>query len=71
MIAIYIAEKTANAMYIVGKTGTGNLNSKDMILQDIHDGKGIAVIDPHGELVEDLLLMMPPDRAEDVIYFNP
>jgi hypothetical protein len=56
-------------MYIVGKTGTGKSEFlKDMILQDIRAGKGVAVMDPHGELVEDI---MPPERAEDVIYFNP
>ncbi|MBI5151450.1 MAG: type IV secretion system DNA-binding domain-containing protein [Candidatus Pacebacteria bacterium] len=70
---IYISEKDRQRhMYIVGKTGTGKSEFlKDMILQDIRAGKGMAVIDPHGELVEDLLQMMPPDRAEEVIYFNP
>lgn len=59
-------------MYIVGKTGTGKSEFlKDMILQDIKAGKGIAVIDPHGELVEDILQLLPPERAEEVVYFNP
>lgn len=58
--------------YIIGKTGTGKSEFlKDMAIQDIEAGNGIAVIDPHGDLVEDLLQMMPPERAEDVIYFNP
>lgn len=58
--------------YIVGKTGTGKSEFlKQMILQDIQDGKGVAAIDPHGEFVEDILQLMPPERAEDVIYFNP
>jgi hypothetical protein len=70
---IFIAEKDRQRhMYIVGKTGTGKSEFlKDMILQDIRAGKGMAVIDPHGELVEDLLMQMPPERAEEVIYFNP
>ncbi|HAV15062.1 MAG TPA: hypothetical protein DCX25_01920 [Candidatus Pacebacteria bacterium] len=70
---IYIAEKDRQRhMYIVGKTGAGKSEFlKDMVLQDIRAGKGMAVIDPHGDLVEDLLLLMPPERAEDVIYFNP
>lgn len=70
---IFIAEKDRQRhMYIVGKTGTGKSEFlKDMILQDIRAGKGIAVVDPHGELVEDLLEMIPANRAEDVIYFNP
>lgn len=59
-------------MYIVGKTGTGKSEFlKEMILQDIVNGKGVCAIDPHGEFVEDVLQLMPPDRAEDVIYFNP
>lgn len=58
--------------YIIGKTGVGkSVLLKDMILQDIRDGKGVAVIDPHGDLVESLLPLIPPERAEDVIYFDP
>lgn len=59
-------------MYIVGKTGTGKSEFlKNMILQDVRQGKGVCVIDPHGELVDDLLEFMPVERAEDVIYFDP
>jgi len=59
-------------MYIVGKTGTGKSEYlKELILQDIEDGHGVCAIDPHGDFVEDILELMPPERAEDVIYFNP
>lgn len=59
-------------MYIIGKTGTGKSEFlKEMILQDIESGYGVCAIDPHGEFVEDILQLMPPERAEDVIYFNP
>lgn len=59
-------------MYIIGKTGTGKSEFlKEMILQDIESGQGVCAIDPHGEFVEDILQLMPPERAEDVIYFNP
>jgi len=59
-------------MYIIGKTGTGKSEFlKEMILQDIEAGYGVCAIDPHGEFVEDLMQLMPPERAEDVIYFNP
>ncbi len=59
-------------MYIVGKTGTGKSEFlKQMILQDIADGKGVAAIDPHGDVVEEVMELMPAERAEDVIYFNP
>src|SRR3972149_6936908 len=59
-------------MYIIGKTGTGKSELlKDLIMQDIRAGKGICYMDPHGDAIEDLLQMIPADRAEDVIYFNP
>lgn len=59
-------------MYIIGKTGTGKTELlKDIIMQDIREGRGICFMDPHGDAVEDLLTMIPPERAEDVIYFNP
>ncbi|PIR58739.1 MAG: hypothetical protein COU69_03980 [Candidatus Pacebacteria bacterium CG10_big_fil_rev_8_21_14_0_10_56_10] len=59
-------------MYIVGKTGTGKSEFlKEMIMQDVEAGEGVCAIDPHGEFVEDILQLMPPERAEDVIYFDP
>lgn len=59
-------------VYIIGKTGTGKSELlKDMILQDIKAGKGLCFMDPHGDAVQDILQMIPPERAEDVIYFNP
>jgi type IV secretion system coupling TraD/TrwB family protein len=59
-------------MYIIGKTGTGKTEFlKSMIIQDILNGEGCAVIDPHGDLVEDILKVIPPQRAEDVILFDP
>src|SRR3989344_1044652 len=59
-------------MYIIGKTGTGKSEFlKDMIMQDIKNGEGIAVIDPHGDLIDDILTLIPSKRAEDVILFDP
>lgn len=59
-------------IYIIGKTGTGKSELlKDLIIQDIRSGKGVCFMDPHGDAVEDLLQMIPPERAEDVIYFRP
>lgn len=59
-------------MYIIGKTGTGKTEFlKSMIMQDINAGEGLAVIDPHGDLIEDILRLMPAKRAEDVILFDP
>jgi len=59
-------------MFIIGATGTGKTELlKSMIMQDINNGKGICFMDPHGDAVEDILKMIPPERAEDVIYFRP
>jgi len=58
--------------YVVGKTGTGkSVLLRNMALQDIVNGDGVCVVDPHGEFVEDLVTMIPENRAKDVIYFNP
>lgn len=58
--------------YIIGKTGTGKSEFlKQMIMQDINNGEGLAVVDPHGDLIEDILQMVPAHRAEDVILFDP
>ena len=59
-------------MYVVGKTGTGKTTLiKNLAAQDIQQGRGLCVVDPHGELVEELLEQIPPERARDVVYFNP
>lgn len=59
-------------MYIIGKTGTGKTEFlKQMIAQDIKNGEGVGVVDPHGDLIEDILQTIPPERAEDVILFDP
>jgi energy-coupling factor transporter ATP-binding protein EcfA2 len=59
-------------MYIIGKTGVGKSELlKLMALQDINEGRGLCVIDPHGTMIEDIMRLLPPERAEDVIYFNP
>jgi hypothetical protein len=59
-------------MYIVGKTGTGkSFLLQSMILQDIKAGKGLAFLDPHGDPSEWIIERIPPERSEDVIYFNP
>lgn len=70
---VYISpEDRQRHMYIIGKTGTGKSEFlKDMILQDIRNGEGVAIIDPHGDLIEGVLPLIPPQRAEDVIIFDP
>lgn len=70
---VYVSrEDRMRHTYIIGKTGTGKSEFlKQMIMQDINNGEGLAVVDPHGDLIEDILTMVPPHRAEDVIVFDP
>lgn len=59
-------------VYLVGKTGTGKTTVfKNMIVQDMQNGEGVGVLDPHGDLVKELLDFVPPERVGDVVYFDP
>jgi hypothetical protein len=59
-------------MYIIGQTGTGkSVFLTNMAIQDIQNGKGVCVVDPHGELIEGILPYIPKKRADDVILFEP
>ncbi|MGD0206152.1 MAG: type IV secretion system DNA-binding domain-containing protein [Verrucomicrobiota bacterium] len=59
-------------LYAIGKTGTGKTTLlRNLILQDIAAGHGVGVIDPHGDLANDILDHIPRHRIEDVVYFNP
>lgn len=59
-------------MYILGRTGVGKTEiMKFMAAQDIANGKGLCIIDPHGDFIEDVLPHIPKRRAEDVILFDP
>lgn len=58
--------------YTLGKTGMGKTNLiQNMAIQDIQNGNGVAIVDPHGEFAEECLKAIPPERIKDVIYFNP
>src|SRR2546428_5803991 len=58
-------------MYIIGKTGTGKSTLLEtMIRQDIENGAGLALFDPHGDLIEKILKQIPEGRKDDLIYFN-
>lgn len=58
--------------YVIGQTGTGKTHLlKQMIVQDIKNGDGVCFIDPHGSDIEDILDHIPPERIDDVIYFDP
>ncbi len=59
-------------MYVVGSTGMGKSEFlKNMAIQDIEAGHGVAFIDPHGDPANDLLDHIPEHRIKDVIYFDP
>ncbi len=72
-VNIYMTEEDRRRhMYILGTTGVGkSVLMKMMAIQDIKAGKGIAFIDPHGEAVNDIVQMIPEERIDDVIYFDP
>jgi energy-coupling factor transporter ATP-binding protein EcfA2 len=59
-------------IYLIGKTGSGKSTLiENMVVSDIRDGNGAALIDPHGDLAEKILTLVPRERINDVIYFNP
>lgn len=59
-------------MYVIGRTGSGKTEiMKYMSVQDIKNGEGLCIIDPHGDFIEDILPHIPKERAEDVILFEP
>lgn len=59
-------------VYVIGKSGTGKTTLlRNLILQDIEAGRGVGVIDPHGDLASELLDYIPKSRTKDVAYFDP
>ncbi|MCP6719652.1 MAG: ATP-binding protein, partial [Patescibacteria group bacterium] len=59
-------------VYIIGKTGMGKTALlMNMMIQDIEAGRGVGIVDPHGELAEEVLKFVPKNRVNDVVYFNP
>lgn len=59
-------------LYVVGKTGVGKSKFlKSLMISDIKQGKGMGVIDPHGDLVEEIMAHIPEHRKQDVIIFDP
>jgi hypothetical protein len=71
LIGLVEAERERH-MYIIGGTGSGKTTMLQyQIVQDMQNNKGVAIIDPHGDMAETLLRQIPPERVKDVIYFNP
>ncbi|MFA6190052.1 MAG: type IV secretory system conjugative DNA transfer family protein [Candidatus Staskawiczbacteria bacterium] len=58
--------------YYIGQTGTGkSYFLEGLVMQDIKNGEGVAVIDPHGDVVEHILEYIPKERIDDVVIFEP
>lgn len=70
---VYVTEKDRmRHFYIIGQTGTGkSVFMQNLIVQDIKQGHGVCMIDPHGNDIQDVLAAVPPEREKDVIYFDP
>lgn len=59
-------------IYVVGQTGSGKTTLlRNVLLQHITAGHGVALLDPHGDLADELLDHFPPSRADDLVYFHP
>jgi len=66
------ADDRRRHLYTVGQTGTGkSVFLSNLIVQDIKNGQGVGVLDPHGDLIEGILGLIPKERAEDVIVLDP
>jgi len=70
---IYLTpEDRLRHLYVIGQTGTGKSTFlQNMVVQDILDGSGVCMIDPHGKDVVEVLSAIPPERMDDLIYFDP
>lgn len=59
-------------LYTVGKSGSGKSKMLELLIsEDLRTGQGVAVLDPHGDLVDSIMRFIPPERIKDVILFNP
>lgn len=70
---VYVTEDDRRRhVYIIGQTGTGKSTLiTNMVIDDINSGKGVAIVDPHGDLIEKILAQIPKNRIDDVIVFDP
>src|SRR5438128_4456679 len=65
-------EERRRHLYVVGQTGTGKSTLLlNLIRQDLIAGEGVALLDPHGDLAEAVVLHVPRVRARDLVYLNP
>lgn len=71
---VYFASKPDRRrhLYVVGQTGVGKSSFLEgMVIQDIKNGEGVALVDPHGDVVENILANIPKERVDDVVLFEP
>ncbi|MEK7451255.1 MAG: type IV secretory system conjugative DNA transfer family protein [Patescibacteria group bacterium] len=70
---VYVTEDDRRRhVYVIGQTGTGKTTLiANMAIEDIKNGKGVSIIDPHGDLIEKILGQIPKERVDDVIVFDP
>src|SRR3989344_2181473 len=67
-----IKRKDRRHLYMVGKSGVGKSKLLElMVRQDIAYGHGLCFIDPHGDVIEEILNFVPPERAQDVVLIDP
>jgi hypothetical protein len=71
-LVLLAPEDRAQHLYVVGKTGLGKSTLlRNLILQDLYAGRGVGLLDPHGDLAREVLDAIPRDRTGEVLYFNP
>ena len=71
LIALTLNDRRRHTL-VIGKTGVGKSTVlRNMAVQDIAEGRGFALLDPHGDIAEELLDCIPKSRVNDVVYFNP
>jgi hypothetical protein len=71
-LVLLAPEDRAQHLYVIGKTGLGKSTLlRNLILQDLYAGRGVGLLDPHGDLAREVLDAIPKERTNDVLYFNP
>jgi len=71
-LVLLAPEDRAEHLYIVGRTGLGKSTLlRNLIIQDLYAGRGVGLLDPHGDLARDVMDAIPRGRTNEVLHFNP